>query len=268
MTQGIARCTNSAMLERLRALSGARRRLLLASLALAPLVAACGLFDELPPVPTPTPTAANIIQNPGFESGSDPWRALDQPTWRPYGISDSVARSGTHSLELSLRGEAGELNTRITGAMQPVAAPLFPEYVSGFYRVDDWEPAATFQYMQFVVVVRGADFGDGAPVHEVRFPIAGIEREPFTLSNARFLFLSRNPPVKGQWTYFGYPVKQAFQTRLGKVPERWDSIELFFEVRYDGKAAEQGVTSAHVYYDDLYAGPQIDNPNRPPREGE
>ena len=73
--------------------------------------------------------------------------------------------------------------------MQEVKAPLFPEFASGFYRVNAWQPAATFQYMQFVVIVRGGDFGDDIALHEIRFPIAGIDHEPFMLSNAHFVFL-------------------------------------------------------------------------------
>ncbi len=263
LTQRIARGTNNAMQARIPAPALVRRMALLAALAAAPLIAGCGLLDELPPIPTPTPSAANLLQNPGFENGADPWFALQQDTWRPFEISDSVARTGEHSLGLDLQGEDDAIATRIVGAIQPISATVFPEYVSGFYRVDDWQPQATFQYLQFVIVVRGGDFGDDFGIHEMRFPIAGIDREPFLLSNARFLFLSREAPKLRKWVYFGYPVRQAFATRLGRVPERWDSIEAFFEVRYDGKTAEQPATSARVYFDDLYAGPLLDNPNHP-----
>jgi hypothetical protein len=236
---------------------------LLAALVAAPLGVGCGLFEELPPLATPTPSAANLIQNPGFENGTEPWFALQQDSWRPFEITDAVAHGGERSLSLELRGEDADINTRIVGAIQPINTTVFPEYVSGFYRVDDWNANASFQYLQFVVVVRGGDFADQFGIHEVRFPIAGIDREPFFLSNARFLFLSRDEPKIGKWVYFGYPLRQAFSSRLGHVPTQWESIEAFFEVRYDGKLAEQPATGAHVYFDDLYAGPLLDNPNHP-----
>lgn len=251
------------MHARIPGLAIVRRMALFASLLVAPLLASCGLFEELPPLPTPGPSPDNLVQNASFETGREPWFSLEQPTWRPFDIGEGNGRTGDRSLSLTLNGEEADVNTRITGAVQRFTPAAFPEFVSGFYKVDEWTPNATFQYLQFVVLVRGGDFGDQFPLHEIRFPIAGIEREPFLISNARFVFLSRGQPEIGRWTYFGYPVKQAFQTAWGRVPESWESIEMFFEVRYDGKTVEQGSTSAAVLYDDLYAGPTVSNPNRP-----
>ena len=235
------------------------------SLALSAFLTSCGLLEELPPLATPTPAAdTNLLANPGFEDGREPWHVLDQPGWQAFEVSDAVSHSGSHSLLLTLQSGADATGTHIAGAIQEVTPAEFPEFVSGFYRVDDWQPNATFQYLQFVAVVRGADFGDAFPLHEIRFPIAGIEHEPFTLSNAQFLFLNRDAPKIGEWTYFSYPISYAFQHKWGRVPETVESIEFFFEVRYDGKTAEQGVSAAQVYFDDLYVGPQIGNPNRPP----
>ncbi len=229
----------------------------------ATLFSACGLLEELPPVPTETPANYNFLANPGFEVDGAPWRTLDSPAWGPFEISEGVAHTGDHSLGLSLNGGPGETATRIVGGVQDTTPFEFPEFVSGFYRVDRWEPVATFQYLQFVVIVRGGDFGDEFALHEIRFPIAGAPRQPFELSNARFVFLSRDAPVMNRWTYFSYPIKQAFEERWGRVPERWDSIETIFEVRYDAKTEEQSPTGAQVYFDDLYMGRQAFNPNKP-----
>jgi hypothetical protein len=118
--------------------------------------------------------------------------------------------------------------------------------------------------VQFVVAVYGSDIGTEFPIYEIRFPLAGVDRDPLTLSNAKFLFLSREKrPGLGRWTYFGYPLRQAFESRWGKAPTRWDKLEVFLEVRYDAKTQAQGETSADVYFDDIYAGPQAENPNRP-----
>lgn len=251
------------MQARIPGLAIVRRMALFASLLLVPALSGCGLFEELPPLPTPTPSPDNLVQNASFETGREPWFIQEQPTWRDFEVSETVARTGERSLSLSLKGEESDVNTRVVGAVQRISPPVFPEFLSGFYKVDEWTPNATFQYLQFVVVVRGGNFGDQFPLHEIRFPIAGIDREPFQIANARFIFLSRAQPEMGAWTYFGYPIRQAFASRWGKVPETFESIEMFFEVRYDGKTVEQGETSAQVYFDDLYMGPMVSNPNRP-----
>lgn len=263
LTQRIPRGTNSAMHARIPGLAIVRRMALLASLALVPALSACGLFEELPPLATPTPSPDNLVQNAGFETGRDPWFSLDQPTWRPFDLGEGVARTGGQSLSLTLRGEEADVATRVVGAVQTLRPAEFPEFLSGFYRVEEWTPNATFQYLQFVVAVHGGNFGDDEAIHQIRFPIAGIGREPFQIDNARFMFLSRGQPEMNAWTYFGFPIKQAFQSKWGAVPSSWEFIEIFFEVRYDSKTAEQGTTSAKVYFDDLYVGPMVSNPNRP-----
>ncbi len=224
--------------------------------------AGCGITKAPTAVSTPPPVTANLLSNPGFEQGDLSWQFKDQPEWSAFSIGDT-GRTGVHSLHLQLHGDDAATGTHIAGALTTITPKDFPDYVSGFYRVDDWHPSTTFQYLQFVVAVHG-DFGGGSAIQEMRFPIAGIDREPFMLSNARFLFLSRGAPALRQWTYFGYPLKQAFASRLGAVPTTWTSIDIFFEVRYDGKTADQPATSADVSFDDLYAGPQISNPNHPP----
>lgn len=230
---------------------------------LAAMTSACGLFEELPDVPPPSYAAENKLRNPGFEDGDAPWRIAAGPSWSPFAITDSVARTGTRSMELALGPGDAPQGTRVTGALQEIETDIFPEFISGYYRVDEWSPNAPFQYLQFAVVIRGGDFPDGGAIHEIRFPIAGAERQPLQLSNSGWVFLSRDQPRMGEWTYFGYPLQQAFETRWGMWPQRWDSIEVFFEVRYDGKTDEAAPSTAKVYYDDLYAGLQIYNPNVP-----
>lgn len=236
------------------------------ALALAAMTSACGLFEDLPPIPTPTPVQSNILVNPGFEDGDTGWSYRQQPEWLGFGVSDGFARTGSRALELRLRDNAQDERTRITGATQILATQEIPEFLSGYYFVEEWAPSATFQYMQMVVSVKGADFNDDFEYHEIRVPIGGIDREPFLLSNARFSFISRDQPQVGEWTYFSYPLRDAFQTVLGRVPDAFESLEVFFEVRYDDKTATQGETRAHVYYDDLYIGSQQGNPNRPESE--
>jgi hypothetical protein len=242
-------------------------RIALAAAVIGPMLvlgAGCGALDAPAASPTETPSAAtaNLFQNPGFEEGDQPWTFRDQAEWRPFEVDDTVAYTGSRSARLEIEGAENESGTRIAGAIQNINPETFPEYVSGFYRVDEWRPDAPFQYVQFVVSVLGGDFGDGIDVHQLRLPLAGAEREPFALTNARWVFINRDQPDVGEWTYFGYPIKRAFELNWGRVPGSWDSIDVFFEVRYDDKVAGS-TPAATVFFDDLYAGPQSGNPNRP-----
>lgn len=237
---------------------------------LAFAAAGCGLFEDpaesLAPTPTPDPAgvAFNLFANPGFELGEMGWTYRDAGEWRPFAISDSVAYRGERSLELRLESADADTGTRIVGAVQEIRPTEMPEYLSGWYRVDEWTAAAPHQYVQFVVAVYGADYEDEFDIHEVRFPIVGIESDPFTLTNARWRYLSRDTtPELGTWTYFGYPVRWAFEQAWGRAPAGFDRIDVFFEVRYDNKVAGQGASTATVYFDDVYLGLFATNPNQP-----
>ena len=246
--------------------SGQKRRQAWGVMLLLPIVllgGACGIFDAPPPLPRTTPTADNLLSNPRFEDGDTPWIAGKQAGAQGFTVSDTVAHSGSHSLSLRLDGDASATGTGIAGASQTINPQAFPDYISGYFRVDEWRSSATFQYLEFVISVRGGDFGDDIDVHELRFPLGGLDRQPPLPPNVQYLFLARAQPVLHQWVYFDYPLTQAF-TRAGKLPTRWTSIDVRFEARYDAKTAEQPATSAQVYFDDLYAGPQANNPNRPP----
>lgn len=233
--------------------------------AIALLASACGLFEELPPVPTATPLAGNTIVNGGFEDGNVPWGSPASPDRQSFEISGDIALTGSRSLALALEGNAAATGTRIGGAVQAVTATEFPEVLSGFYFVEAWQPGSALPYIEFVVAVRGGDFGDGLPSHEIRFVLAGATRPPLELAAAaKYVFINRDQPKAGEWTYFSYPVHFAFETNWGKAPTRWDAIDLSFEVRYDGRTAGEDATSVRMFFDDLYFGQQILDPNRPP----
>jgi hypothetical protein len=226
--------------------------------------AACGVFAEQPVIATPTPAVhGNILSNAGFEDGSEPWQTRDRGDWRPFAVSDALARTGANSLQLALNGEAGAEGSQVVGAVQRLNGDAFPEFVAGFYYVDEWQSAETSPYIEFVVTIYGGNHPDGLPVHEARFIIAGASREPFTLLDGQFIFLSRNQPAKGEWTYFSYPILEAIRKRLVWDPAGWESLELSLEVRYDEKPAGE-VIGAEVYFDDVYLGSQLLNPNDSP----
>jgi hypothetical protein len=235
---------------------------LLAVLAVS--MAACGLAEDEQPLPTPTPTFANLLANPGFEAGSDPWTPPTADA-RAYAVVDSVARGGTSSLELRLASDDAGGSGAATGALQTISSTTtFPEFASGFVRFEEWEQSDPPQFAEFVVTVRGGDFADGLPEHQVRFALAGLPAEPLMPAGSRFLFLNRDDPEKlNEWVYFGYPVRDAFQGRLGQVPTTWESIEFSVQLRHAPRAEGAPASSASVYFDDLYVGSQIDDVNRP-----
>jgi len=234
-----------------------------ACLALAS--AACGLFDAPPPLPTVEPANANLLANAGFEAGAAPWVAATVPPQpgAALQLSDRSPHAGAHAVELTLAGGEGEKETRAAVATQASKPTAFPEFVSGFYRVDDWQPQAPFQYLYFSITVHGGDLADGAPAHELRILIGAVSEpplEPFVT----YAFLSRAAPVLHRWTYFGFPVEQTFRSHFVQLPSRWDGIDVSVGVRFDLRDAHDAPASADVVFDDLYAGTQADNPNRPP----
>ena len=234
-----------------------------ACLALAS--SACGLFDAPPPLPTAVPANVNILVNAGFEAGPEPWVASSGADFQsaPVVISDVAPHGGKHALELKLAGGGAEGDTQAGVVTQATNPHEFPEFVSGFYRVDDWQPRAQFRYLYVSVTVAGGDFPGGARFHELRI-LVGAPTEPPLLPNLTFAFLRRDPPVLHHWTYFGFPLKTTFQSHFAYLPPHWDAIYITVGVRSDLSDASRTSGSADVVFDDLYAGTQADNPNRPP----
>jgi hypothetical protein len=218
---------------------------LVAPIASASLLLGCGAFEESPPTPTPAPSASNLLADPGFEGLAPAWVVF--PPAGAHEIVTGSAHGGASSIALKLSPAIGAL-----AASQPLNPPAFPEFLSGYYRVEESDDSA---FLQFVVKAAG-----GAPeeVREVRFVIAGTATEPEPSPQARYVFLSRDAPTVGEWTYFAYPISEAFEARTGVVPQAWTSIDISLEARL-----LDGGDGATVYFDDLYVGPQRGNPNRP-----
>ncbi len=134
-----------------------------------------------------------------------------------------------------------------------MVTPEFPEFLSGFYRVDAWPGDGA--YLRFTVYAPTGAF-EAAP--EIWFIIAGSAPAPSETSLAPTVFLSRAAPVIGEWTYFAYPLRQAFLDNVAAIPATWASIQVSVELRSGADGAE-----ATAYFDDIYLGTQIGNPNRP-----
>jgi hypothetical protein len=220
--------------------------MLLVSVALSAIVAACGAFEESPATPTPDASSANLLVDAGFEGAAPGWVAF--PPAGADEISKDEAHSGRSSMALHLSPQVPALS--VTQSLNPAA---FPEFLSGYYRVDRWPRGRG--YLQFVVKAPG---GTPDEVREVRFIIAGAASDPDPPPHPPNVFLDRDGPPTDEWTYFAYPIAQAFQSVAGGVPQAWNSIDISVEAH---QTADAGPVTA--YFDDLYVGPQLDNPNRP-----
>jgi hypothetical protein len=201
---------------------------------------------------SPASEGDNLFVNGGFEDGTDPWCHLKPPPFTTAG----VARDGDASAFLDFSATLDETDNKIGYLVQELDLHELPEVVSGDYRVENWEKGTEKQYLQFVVIVFG---GDSPPQdfanHQIRYILAGIKSPPFAISNAQFVFLTREDPVQGEWVHFERNLREDFEKFWGKVPTNFDKIRFLFEVRYDDKKAGEGPVNADVYYDNLYIGP-------------
>jgi hypothetical protein len=202
--------------------------------------------------------AGNLFGNPGFEEGAQPWFSLESEAWgAPFTVSTAQARSGASSGLLTLRSEDGGA-ARVYGIVQDVSPGEFPELLSGAYYVERWEQGTPKQYLQAVVIVWGADnapsgLGD-VENHQIRYVLAGVDAPPLAISNARYIMLGSGAPATGQWVPFERNVREDFEQQWGAAPKGFDSLRVFFEVRWDERDASDGPLAADVYYDDLFLG--------------
>jgi hypothetical protein len=254
--------------------SAAKRRLAPALLATALLLAACsggggsGSPTAGPTAANPTtgptigPTSAasplpetgNILPNPGFEDGSDPWISLSQDSG--FQRTEEQAHSGKASALLRMRDGPEADGSKVYYLVQEVSPAEMPEVVRGYYKVENWNKGTLKQYLQFVVIAWAPDnFPTDAPNWQIRYPLAGIDSPPFLIGNAHFVFIGKEEPVQGEWVYFETNVRDDFKRLWGQVPEGFEFIRILFEVRFDGKVAGGDAAEADVYYDDLYFGP-------------
>lgn len=230
------------------------RSLFVVVVALALLLSSCN--GGGPSSPRPSPPAGddqgNFLVNPGFEDGDEPWISLDPES--SFQRTEELAHSGKASAGLHMRDAASATGARVYYLVQEIQPSEFPEVVRGSYRVETWKKGTEKQYLQFVVIVFGADnMPEQFPNHQIRYPLAGIESPPFFISNAYFRFLGKEEPVTGEWVSFEANVADDFQRLWGAVPKGFDNIRVLFEVRFDDKSPV-ATSEADVYYDDLYVG--------------
>ncbi|MCH8008277.1 MAG: DUF3047 domain-containing protein [Chloroflexi bacterium] len=244
-----------------------RNHLLSLALLAAALLAACGDETGGPETTTPCERPAiteavaadgNFLANGGFEDGPEPWCSLDSSAWgTPFSISGERAFAGDQSAFLQLRSDDGG-EVRVYGLTQEVASDVFPEALSAEYFVERWEQGSPIQYLQAVVIVWDADNAPlevaGVGNHQIRYILAGVEKQPTFISNARYVMVSEEQPRVGEWVRFERDVRQDFLELWGAVPEGFDRLRVLFEVRWDDRTSDDGPSSADVYYDDVYFG--------------
>ncbi len=225
------------------------------ALALCAAVSACG--GDSAPAGSPTPSGPNLLIDSGFEGDASAWAALTTESWEPrFFVASDRAHGGERSAYLKMHTDETTPATRIYGVMQEVAPQAFPEVVTGYYRVENWRREAAKQYMQVVVIVWDADNKPDAsfPNHQIRYILNGIETPPFSINNARYIYLDTAEPAQDAWVPFKLDIAADFERVWGAVPAGFDSVRLLFEVRFDDKAPEQR-PYADVFFDDLYIGP-------------
>lgn len=200
----------------------------------------------------------NLFANPSFED-DDQWFSLKPPV---FTVSNELAHSGKSSALLQIMEPSDANGTSIRYLVQEVKPVEFPEVVSGYYRVENWNKNTPKQYVQFVVIVVGAnDMLTNFTNHQIRYILAGTEEPPFEIANGRFVFLGSEHPIIGQWLSFERNLRMDFQQLWGSIPAGYDCLRFLFEVRYDDKVSGDGRAEADVYYDDLYLGPSLPNGN-------
>lgn len=223
-----------------------------------------GLPD--PPAPGGTPTepdqSKNLLKNPSFEDGIEPWFSFDKRnpiSWGPFSRSDTVARSGGHSVMLSLDSSTRKGPTCILGAIQEFPCERAPETISGWYRVDAWERATPKQYMQVVVTLwnvrQPIPNVRGASNVQIAYTLAGVDAAPLSISNRKFVLAGPPEPVLNEWIRFEVHPRKDFLEHWKVDFNQFEYCRVFFEARYDGLAKDATTPArATVYFDDLYAG--------------
>ncbi len=87
---------------------------------------------------------------------------------------------------------------------------------------------------------------------QLRYIVAGLAEPPYrNVLNARYVMAGTRVPFEGQWIHFTARPVRDFKRAYGWVPEDFEAIEVFFEVRYDDPVTDANHPVADVYWDDM-----------------
>jgi len=198
--------------------------------------------------------SGNLFVNGSFEQGKESWFSLVSPNWESFDLTDRYAAHGRHSAHLALGAGASSEGTKIVGVIQEVIPRDFPKHLSGSYRIEEWTRGTPKQYLQVVVIVFGDPSDRPFPNYQIRYLLAGIDKPPLQIANARYLLVAGSEIREGRWVRFDLDLHADFQRQWGCVPKGFSKIRVLLEVRYDEKNARDGELRADVYYDELYLG--------------
>jgi len=232
-------------------LSSGRRLCAWVGLLLAAATAQCTI--NLPPEAQP-PAPRNVFVNGSFEQGKEPWFALVTANWESFDVTDRHALHGRHAAHLTLRAGTPAEGTKIVGVIQEVSDRDFPKRLSGSYRIEGWKRGTPKQYLQVVVIVFGDPSERPLPNYQIRYVLAGIDKPPLRIVNARYVLIGGSGLQEGRWVRFDLDLHADFHRQWGRIPKEFNKIRVLFEVRFDEKNSGEGEVRAEVYYDDLYLG--------------
>jgi hypothetical protein len=222
---------------------------LVAALAFAASLACGGDDEEVSPEAPP----GNLLLNPGFEQGPEPWITLSAESG--FEVTQELAFAGLSSAVLRMADPAEAEGSKVYYLVQEVTPATFPDLVRGAFRIENWLKGTPKQYVQLVVIAFGAD-NDPTPAEnfQLRYILGGVNVAPLDIANAQYIFLTQGDPIVGDWVTFEANIREDFQNFWNAVPENFDKIRVLFEVRYDDKVAGDGAVEANLYWDELYVG--------------
>lgn len=212
---------------------------------------------SLPPISEPD----NLLKNPGFEAGLEPWTWLSwSKGWAAHQLSTAQAYEGRFSLLLPLSSQNDARQTIVWGGVQEPTLPAdIPECIEGYYYVEDWQRGNWKQYLQLVVIDLSHDLGPGRGQAQLRYIISGEKTPPLQISNAQYLFIEtdrKETPNIRQWTKFHINPREDFVKNWNYTPNAGHKMRVLFEARYDMHTAGLPPAKANVYFDNLYMGPK------------
>jgi hypothetical protein len=204
---------------------------------------------------------SNLFENASFEAGRDPWSSLKSPYWTPFEVSEKLAHSGTKSARLTLDSNGDvERGVRICGVARDLQPNKFPEVLSGWYCVNQWSRGTQLQYVQVVIgATQAGDFPEikNLPV-QLAYVLTGVNKAPLEIENRRFAITGSKNPKIGEWIPFKFYLHDDFKWYWKKVPMRFGTVRVLFEVRFDKLQPGDTDVQAEVYFDDLYLGSDVD----------
>lgn len=212
---------------------------------------------------------ASFEQHLRWDEGQPWWNPLkvqNSKAWVEFDIAQGRGRTGDRAAVLRMDSPNQPGPTRVHGVVQEVAPPEMPRYLSGWYLVKGWERGTPKQYLQAVVIANGPSNAPMGlrqrmpnPSVQVACTLAGVEEAPLFMANRRFEIRGPAEPVQGEWVFFECDLHELYTKHWREIPEAFNSLRVFFEVRYDGK---QGGPPARatVYFDDVYLGDESRSP--------